>query len=295
MSKSISIIGLGAMGTALANPLIAAGNSTTVWNRTPARADALVARGAHRAETVGEAIVASDLIVLCLTDYVAVEATLAEVAPMLAGKTVINLTNGRPDEVRAVATRLGGHGARYLDGGIMATPPMIGTPDAFILYSGGSDAFETAQEQLAAFGQSHYLGEDPILAAVSDLALLSAMYGLFGGYLHATALAGSVGFTARQFLPLVEPWLAAMMTALPDYAERIDSGDHARDVMSNLAMQSVAISNIAATSRSQGIDPAFMEPIERLAQKRLAGGFGSDEISGIIKAMRGKEDAGLSR
>ncbi len=288
MTRSISITGLGAMGTALANALIDAGNNTTVWNRTPARAEALVARGGRRAETVAEAIAASDVIILCLTDYAAVEATLAGVGAELAGKVVVNLTNGRPDEVRAVATRLGSYGARYLDGGIMATPPMIGTPDAFILYSGSSDAFEDAKEQLAAFGQSHYLGADPVLAAVSDLALLSAMYGLFGGYLHATALAGSVGVTAKQFLSLVEPWLAAMMTALPDYAERIDSGDHARDVMSNLAMQSVAISNIVAASHSQGIDPAFMEPMERLAQKRLAGGFGSDEISGIIEAMRTK-------
>lgn len=288
MSKFISIIGLGAMGTALASALLDAGNATTVWNRTSARTDALVARGARRADTVAGAIAASDVIILCLTDYAAVEATLADVGTTLAGKTILNLTNGRPEEVRAVAARLEAYGARYLDGGIMATPPMIGTPDAFILYSGSADAFEKAREQLAAFGQSHYLGEDPVLAAVSDLALLSAMYGLFGGYLHATALAGSVGFTATQFLPLVEPWLAAMMTALPDYAERIDSGDHARDVMSNLSMQSVAISNIVAASRSQGIDPAFMEPIERLAKARLAGGFGSDEISGIIEAMRRK-------
>lgn len=288
MSNTISVIGLGAMGTALANALIDAGNATTVWNRTPPRADALVARGAHRADTVTEAIAASDVIVLCLTDYAAVEATLHDLGPDLAGKTIVNLTNGRPDEVRAIATRLDGCGAHYLDGGIMATPPMIGSPHAFILYSGSADAFAFARDRLAAFGRSHYLGEDPILAAVNDLALLSAMYGLFGGYLHATALAGSVGVSATAFLSLVEPWLAAMMTVLPDYAERIDSGDHGRDVMSNLAMQSVAITNIVAASRSQGIDPAFMEPMERLAQKRLAGGFGTDEISGIIEAMRRK-------
>lgn len=288
MSRSISIFGLGAMGAALAGALIDTGNAVTVWNRTPARADALIARGARRAATVADAIAASDVLVLCLTDYAAVETTLADVGAAIAGKTVVNLTNGRPDEVRAIAARLDGLGARYLDSGIMATPPMIGTPHAFVLYSGDSAAFRDAEEQLAAFGQSHYLGEDPVLAAVSDLALLSAMYGLFGGYLHATALAGSVGFTAKQFLPLVEPWLAAMMTALPDYAERIDSGDHARDVMSNLQMQSVAITNIVAASRSLGIDPAFMEPIERLAKKRLAAGFGSDEASGLIEAMRGK-------
>ena len=86
MSNCITIIGLGAMGTALANALIEAGNVTTVWNRTQARADTLVARGARRAETVQEAIDVSDVIVLCLTDYTAAEATLADAAPLLAGR-----------------------------------------------------------------------------------------------------------------------------------------------------------------------------------------------------------------
>jgi 3-hydroxyisobutyrate dehydrogenase-like beta-hydroxyacid dehydrogenase len=44
-----TVVGLGAMGHALAVQLIAAGHPTTVWNRTPGKAVALIARGATEA------------------------------------------------------------------------------------------------------------------------------------------------------------------------------------------------------------------------------------------------------
>ena len=54
--SSIAVIGLGAMGTAIAGNLLAAGHEVTVWNRTPAPADTLTAAGATRAETVVDAL-----------------------------------------------------------------------------------------------------------------------------------------------------------------------------------------------------------------------------------------------
>lgn len=41
-----TVLGLGEMGSALAAALIDAGHSTTVWNRSPAKARPLAARGA---------------------------------------------------------------------------------------------------------------------------------------------------------------------------------------------------------------------------------------------------------
>ncbi|GAA3079292.1 hypothetical protein GCM10020000_76170 [Streptomyces olivoverticillatus] len=43
---NVTVIGLGAIGTALAGALVAAGHRTTVWNRTPGKGDALVEMGA---------------------------------------------------------------------------------------------------------------------------------------------------------------------------------------------------------------------------------------------------------
>lgn len=55
----ISVIGLGAMGSALARAQIKAGRSVTVWNRSPEKAELLVGDGAVAATTASEAIAAS--------------------------------------------------------------------------------------------------------------------------------------------------------------------------------------------------------------------------------------------
>ena len=48
----VTVIGLGPMGRALAGVLLSNGHATTVWTRTTAKADQLVAQGARLAESV---------------------------------------------------------------------------------------------------------------------------------------------------------------------------------------------------------------------------------------------------
>lgn len=97
-------------------------------------------------------------------------------------------------------------------------------------------AFFTAQS-LEGLGAATYLSADAGLASLHDLALLSGMYGLLAGFLHATALVDSEGVRAGAFLELLTPWMTAMMGDLPQYAEKIDSGRHGVNVVSNLGMQ----------------------------------------------------------
>ena len=56
MSKAITVIGLGNMGSALARRFLAGGHPTTVWNRTAAKADPLRAAGATVAPNAASAI-----------------------------------------------------------------------------------------------------------------------------------------------------------------------------------------------------------------------------------------------
>lgn len=206
----VTVLGLGDMGTALARALVGAGHRTTVWNRTAAKAEALAAEGARTAATAGAAVAASPLVVVCLLDYDSVRQVLAPLGDALSGRAVVNLTNGTPRQARELAAWAAGHGAQYLDGGIMAVPPMIGTPAAFLLYSGSPDAFTAHRTVLDLFGESHHLGEDPGRAPLYDLALLSAMYGMFSGVLHGYALIRSDGVAAADAAPLMGRWLTAM-------------------------------------------------------------------------------------
>lgn len=160
VKSPVSLLGLGAMGTALARAWLAAGHPLTVWNRTPGRAGALAAEGAEVAESAGEAVAASDLVVVCLLDDESVAEALEGLD--LAGKCLVNLTTTTPAQARARARWAQERGARYLDGGIMAVPPTVGVPEAggYVFCSGSREAFEALREALAVPLGTRYVGED---------------------------------------------------------------------------------------------------------------------------------------
>lgn len=69
----LAFCGLGLMGTAMVKRLLAAGHQVNVWNRSPAKAEALVALGARACSTPQEAATDVDGVLLCLLDANAVQ------------------------------------------------------------------------------------------------------------------------------------------------------------------------------------------------------------------------------
>ncbi|KAF7591710.1 hypothetical protein BBP40_001224 [Aspergillus hancockii] len=293
MPKSTSIFGLGAMGAALSAKYLEHNYKTTVWNRTASKATPLIEKGAHLASTIPEGLHASDLIIVCLLDNEAVQESLRGSLELLSGKTIVNLTNGTPNQARQLADLVTSHGAQYVHGGIMAVPAMVGTPHAVLLYSGGpQEVFQSIENHLSILGTSKFLGTDAGLASLHDLALLSGMYGLFSGFLHATALVKSEKeTTATGLLPLLTPWLSAMMGYLNIIAKQIDDGDFATQG-SNLAMQLVAIENIRKAGEEQGVSSQAILPIKAVMEKAVGEGHGGDDLSALLEYFRlGKDRA----
>ena len=99
-SSPVTVVGLGPMGAALAEAFLEAGHPTTVWNRSANKDDALVAKGATRADTVAEAVAANTLVVICLSDYEAMHQLLDPLGDALSGKVLANLGSGTPEEAR---------------------------------------------------------------------------------------------------------------------------------------------------------------------------------------------------
>ncbi|HEY6646343.1 MAG TPA: NAD(P)-binding domain-containing protein, partial [Mycobacterium sp.] len=109
--RTVSFLGHGEMGSALARATIAAGYPTTVWNRTAGKATALVEAGARAVSTAAEAVEASDLIVVCLFDHRSVQEVLDPIAHRLAGRQLVNLTTTSPERARELADWATGVGA----------------------------------------------------------------------------------------------------------------------------------------------------------------------------------------
>lgn len=293
--SDVSVIGLGAMGSALAEVFLKSGLSVTVWNRSQAKAEALVAKGATAAASVREAVEASKLVIACLLVYDTVYEALEPAKASLAGRTLVNLTNGTPAQARKMGEWAAAQGADYLDGGIMAVPPMIGQAEALILYSGAQKAFEMHETTLGALGAAKYLGNDAGLAPLHDIALLTAMYGVFSGATHAFALTGSERVPAEKFLPMLTNWLGAVMTWLPDMAQRIDSGRYRGDIVSNLDMQAAAFVNFIEASEGQGVSTELIAPMFKLLKRAVSSGYGDADQASLVEMIRARPDAERQR
>ncbi|QNE19010.1 NAD(P)-dependent oxidoreductase [Kribbella qitaiheensis] len=281
MKTSVTVLGLGAMGTALARAFLAAGHPTTVWNRTPGRSPELDGLGAVRAATLTDAIAANGLVIVCLLDYASVHEAIDDAG--LTEKVLVNLTNGTPAQARSTADWAERLGAQYIDGGIMAVPAMIGGPAASVLYSGSSTAFEQHQHGLAVLGRATYLGADPGLAPLHDIALLSAMYGLFGGALQAYALIGSEQLSPTAFTTdLLLPWLTAMLTSLPRMANDLEYGAQPGAAGSNLAMQATGFANLIQAAEDQAVSPEILLPIQELLKRAVAAGAGDEDLAALL-------------
>ncbi len=163
---SVTVLGLGQMGAALAGALLAAGHPTTVWNRTPARAKPLAARGrCTPPPSPGPWKRASWS--WCVSWTMPPCASCSPRSPQPAARPGA----GQPhDGFAGTGPRGGGsgprkHGVGYLDGGITTTPPGVGDPANMVLYSGDPELLAAHHDTLAVLGDPVGLGADPGLAS----------------------------------------------------------------------------------------------------------------------------------
>lgn len=283
MSKgTISILGLGAMGSAIVDRLRESGYGTVVWNRTAAKVEPHVKAGSEHAATVAEAVLAGDIVIVVLLDHASVREHLEPVATELKGKVVVNLTTTTPNESRSTAAWAAEHGLSYLDGAIMATPPMIGQPGSSLLYSGDENAFAIAKLALETLGTAAFEGADAGLASLKDMALLSAMYQMFSGFLQAAAMMRTVGVSAGRTAEDVIAWLSELIPHVGHYAAVIDGEGDDPALRQDVEFTRPAIASLITAAREQGVSSDFLEPLKKHLDELAATGRGDQNWISVI-------------
>src|SRR5689334_8721865 len=108
------------MGRPMGHNLLKAGFPLVVWNRTPARAESLVAAGARLAPSAKDAAAAADVLITMVSDPPALEEVLWDRArgafPALKkGSIYIDSSTVSPALARRIAAASSGAGVRFLD------------------------------------------------------------------------------------------------------------------------------------------------------------------------------------
>ncbi|MFE7482594.1 NAD(P)-dependent oxidoreductase [Streptomyces sp. NPDC057552] len=284
--QSVTLIGLGPMGRAMAAVLLDRGHAVTLWNRTASRADDLVARGAVLAADPAEAVAANEAVILSLTDYEAMYDVLGPVpAPALAGRVLVNLTSATPEEARAGARWAAERGAVQLTGGVNVPPSGIGQPESSTFYSGPREPFDRHRALLETLtGRVEHHGEDPGLAALLYQIGVSMFWTSMLSYWQAIALARANGLTAADILPHADDTANSLARFFAFYTGRVDAGDHSGDV-DRLAMGMASVEHVVRTNADAGVDTALPAAVADLFRRGMEAGHGGDSFSTLVEVM----------
>lgn len=116
---NVGVAGIGRMGAAIAERLLKHGHQVMVWNRTPAKAQALSQHGATIATSARQLAASADIILSILTDATAIAAAYDGPEGLLSGnvsgKLFVEMSTVRPDTQRALADRIKSKGAAMID------------------------------------------------------------------------------------------------------------------------------------------------------------------------------------
>jgi 3-hydroxyisobutyrate dehydrogenase-like beta-hydroxyacid dehydrogenase len=201
---NVGFIGLGHMGAGMAANLLKAGHRVTVFNRTPAKAEALIARGAKFATSIAEAC-RGDAVMTMLANDEAVEAVVLGPDGVIANLSRDALHISSSTISVALSERLTEAHTRKSQKFVAA--PVFGRPDVaaagrlFVVAGGAAAAVDAAVHLLEAIGQKTF-----VISAMPKAANLVKLSGNFLGASviealgEAMALVGKAGIDERQYL-----------------------------------------------------------------------------------------------
>jgi 3-hydroxyisobutyrate dehydrogenase-like beta-hydroxyacid dehydrogenase len=257
---AVSVLGMGAMGRRIARRLLDAGHETVVWNRTPARADELVALGATRASSPADAAGRGEAVLTMLADPEALRAVVEGpegiAAGVRAGTTVIEMStvgpatigwlrSALPDEVGLIDAPVQGSLGEADSGSLQL---WIGGPD---------DLVERWTPFLSALGEPVHAGELGKGAAtklVTNATLVGTMT-LLG---ETIALADALG------VPRDVAFRALAVTPLAAQAERrrepLATGEFPRRFDLALAAKDARL--VVDAARDADVEPRVLKAAE---------------------------------
>ena len=202
----VGFIGLGQMGSAIAANLLGAGHSLTVWNRSPDKAEPLVAKGAKLAASPAGAAT-GEVVFSMLSDDRAEEA-------VVFGDGGVLSSPGKPIHVSmstislALADRLtaahAAAGSPYISAPVFGRPAVAQAGELFVMPAGPKDAIEKCQPLFDVIGQRSFpLGDRPSAANVVKLCGNFMIVSAIESLAEAMTLAGRHGVEKAALLEIL--------------------------------------------------------------------------------------------
>jgi len=201
----VAFLGLGVMGFPMAGHLARGGHTVTIYNRSPAKAEAWVAKhGGSRAATPAEAAKDADFVCMCVGNDDDVRQVAGEAMQgMKPGAILVDHTTASAEVAREMEAIAAQRGLSFLDAPVSGGQAGAENGVLTIMVGGDSAAFEKAQPVIAAYGRSVVLMGDSGAGQLTKMVNQICIAGLVQALSEALAFAEKAGLDAAKAVDVI--------------------------------------------------------------------------------------------
>lgn len=289
-NQTIGLIGIGLLGAAIAERLLAAGRPVLGFDLDAERVNELASLGGTAAESAHDVFDACPIVILCLPTSEIVAECLAQPGVRLRhGQIMIDTTTGDPAETRDIGARLATQSVRYIEAKVAGSSDQLRRGDALLLVGGEPTSIEAALPILKMLSPHRFvLG--PVGAASRMKLVHNLVLGLHRAVLaEGLAFAESLGLDTGEVLAVLQQSPAGsqvMRTKGPrmvqrEFTPQARLSQHLKDVRLMLAEAERVGQPLSLTSLH-----------EKLLATALAAGYGECDNSAIVEVFRRPQQSG---
>jgi 3-hydroxyisobutyrate dehydrogenase-like beta-hydroxyacid dehydrogenase len=282
--SDISVIGLGVMGAALAKSLLKSGYDITVWNRSLEKAESLRTESASVANTSGEAISASPIIIVCVRTHSDTREIL-ETAESLQSKQIIELSTGSAPEAESLYKWIFEEGAEGLIGMICTFPRGIGEADSAIVTVGSEKLWNESEHILKTLaGKSSYIGDKVGSLAILYSALFLPRQGFMFGMIYGALLCKKAGVSMETYVEHMPLTINVVHDYYDVFASSVPSNDYSNP-QASIDTYVAAFADTLESFQENGANTELPELMSKLVNIGADAGLGDQQITALINLL----------
>ena len=287
--KTITVVGCGVMGSRLINALMMKGVKPVIVDLNGDAAVPFVEKGAKYYKTLTDAEY-TDAVLLNLPHHgIASSVLKACTKEKLEGRMLIDTTTSTAEEVRNMASIALEKGMKYLDAKIMCYPGDIATETGGLVYAGSREVYDALSEPFfSALGRMSYLGDNIILASVTDTGVCNVHFGAIGSLLEAASFCLKMGCDLDTFIDQIRTFLPLMFEGnLRAFAKELKDYDGSfRDASEcTLAIETTAVNTLRRAINESGVDTPVGDALYALFSSGVEHGNGKKNVVSVVNEI----------
>jgi 3-hydroxyisobutyrate dehydrogenase-like beta-hydroxyacid dehydrogenase len=276
----VAVLGLGLMGSAVAEGMINCGHEVIVYNRTMAKTAPLVEKGATAVASAAEAIAAADASILVLTDGKAVNNLLTEdVLEASRGKKILNASTTGIDEIESFAQKVAEHGGSLSEISIMVGPDQVRGQEAYFLLGCPEEEEVFWNEVLGKDGGVQRVGD---VAAATKAETPIVFASVFSSVMMAYAGAALIKLNvpAEVAMATMGGMIPGAEYLMPNILQRnYDECTASTDSL-------IGVADAAKSTAEQlGMPTRIFDEMKQLYVKAVDAGYGAKDASSIVEIL----------